>query len=259
MASIKTALCKNYMNGNCRFGNRCNFAHGQEDLKKRNRGPCWFYNNGGCSKSAELCTYEHIEVKGVKKPLPIQRPCAYFHTGTGCTKIDSCQFDHFELSESEWKYHFPGVRYPGKGYLNRNKIDSKKTSMKSEKKTPENIWSILEEDNIEDKDTEETPQLTKDTDFPVLSCPVKKQQNCWSTIPESVKSSPVESDDSEEESEEKTNSWHVLKHGDSSEFNPPKFDELEPEYTGGSWADFMEEEDKWQEEKWKNYETAIFV
>ncbi|KFM24953.1 Zinc finger CCCH domain-containing protein 36 [Auxenochlorella protothecoides] len=38
----KTRLCTRWLEGNCRFGNRCNFAHGEAELRglpPRSRGP----------------------------------------------------------------------------------------------------------------------------------------------------------------------------------------------------------------------------
>jgi hypothetical protein len=32
--NAKTKLCLRWMNGECRFGDRCNFAHGENELRK---------------------------------------------------------------------------------------------------------------------------------------------------------------------------------------------------------------------------------
>ena len=33
----KSVLCKNFTNGKCKYGKRCTFAHGKDDLKKKRR------------------------------------------------------------------------------------------------------------------------------------------------------------------------------------------------------------------------------
>lgn len=95
----------------CKFGDKCSFAHSQNELFKL---PCWFFNNGGCKN--EKCVFNHVIVQGLRKPMQIQKPCKYQND----CKNEYCQFDHFELTETEWKYHFIGIRYPGVGYYTKN-------------------------------------------------------------------------------------------------------------------------------------------
>ena len=33
---FKTAICWNYLSGNCKFGEKCDFAHGKEDIREFN-------------------------------------------------------------------------------------------------------------------------------------------------------------------------------------------------------------------------------
>ena len=33
-SNYKTLLCKNFQNGNCKYGNNCGFAHGEHELKR---------------------------------------------------------------------------------------------------------------------------------------------------------------------------------------------------------------------------------
>ena len=119
MAYNKTRLCK-FMN-NCKFGNQCTFAHSENELYK---SPCWFYNNGGCKN--EKCSFSHIIVNNLRKPIQIQKPCKYQNE---CIN-QNCQFDHFELTENEWKYHFIGIRYPGVGYYKSEKNQKQKPEIK---------------------------------------------------------------------------------------------------------------------------------
>jgi len=64
-ANAKTVLCKSFIsNGDCRYGEKCTFAHGPEELQR----VCWFFNNGGCSKSADECSRRHVVMKNVRKP-----------------------------------------------------------------------------------------------------------------------------------------------------------------------------------------------
>lgn len=52
--NFKTRMCKNYeKNGFCKFGDRCNFAHGRDELRRGERAPrCNEQNEGGrCSPS----------------------------------------------------------------------------------------------------------------------------------------------------------------------------------------------------------------
>lgn len=106
----KTRLCQ--FAEKCKFGAKCKFAHSQAELYKP---ACWFFNNGGCKN--ESCKFAHIIVQGLRKPIQIQKPCRYQNT---CNN-EQCQFDHFELTETEWKYHFIGIKYPGAGYYNQQK------------------------------------------------------------------------------------------------------------------------------------------
>lgn len=118
----KTKLCVNYSrDGSCRYGAKCAFAHGEAELVVRPRKvvPCWFHNNGGCTKTDDQCRFDHV-IATVRKPLFLQRPCRWYHyeTPRQCRAGDHCKWDHsYELTEKEWRHHFEGLRYPGRGYL----------------------------------------------------------------------------------------------------------------------------------------------
>jgi hypothetical protein len=102
----RTRICKNYEHGFCQFGNECLYAHGEDKLRKiPTLDICWFYNNGICT-NGDNCPYIH-EKRHVRKPVKLQKPCWDYHIKKNCT--DDCNLDHFELTEEEFTYHFPGV------------------------------------------------------------------------------------------------------------------------------------------------------
>jgi len=107
--------CKYYAKNNtCPFKDNCSFSH-EDKVKKI---PCWFYNNGGCLKSDNNCICEHIMVPNMRKPIHLQHPCKMWHYYTPLKCRNNCNDDHsYELTEIEWKHHFPDVVYPGIGYF----------------------------------------------------------------------------------------------------------------------------------------------
>jgi hypothetical protein len=61
----KTELCRNWEIGHCEFGDKCVFAHGQEELRSKNYAsnyrtkPCkQFYSLGYCLYGAR-CLFSH--------------------------------------------------------------------------------------------------------------------------------------------------------------------------------------------------------
>jgi hypothetical protein len=111
--------------------------------------PCWYYNNGGCTKSAAECTYTHVNTNNIRKPLNIQHPCRFYHyvTPGRCPFGSTCKGDHsYELTLAEWKHHFPKIPYPGEDYINPQ-IDSKDGFVIYNLEQPENkqvvgqIWN----------------------------------------------------------------------------------------------------------------------
>ncbi|KAI8071286.1 hypothetical protein BC940DRAFT_228730, partial [Gongronella butleri] len=62
----KTELCKNYTEtGNCRYGGKCRFAHGEGELRKVQRHPkykteqCRAYSTMGTCQYGTRCTFIH--------------------------------------------------------------------------------------------------------------------------------------------------------------------------------------------------------
>ena len=107
MSNYKTVMCRNWQKGACRFGKKCRYAHGEEELRKRKIDePCWWHNTIGCTKSAEECVYNHVKAPGLRKPLHLQRPCLFHHKLGGCSK-KGCKQDHFDLTDDEWDHHWP--------------------------------------------------------------------------------------------------------------------------------------------------------
>ncbi len=122
--NAKTVLCRAYQqNGHCPYGTRCNYAHGTKELALRKARkfdtPCWYFNHGGCTKSAEECVYQHVIDENMRKPINLQHPCPFFHHRTPLRcRHRECRGDHqYELTAAEWKHHFPELVFPGVGYL----------------------------------------------------------------------------------------------------------------------------------------------
>lgn len=73
----KTSLCKHYMRGNCRFEDKCAYAHQADELSKRpdlaKTRMCVSFLAGSCEK--EDCKYAHAfdEVLTRAKPSPSQK------------------------------------------------------------------------------------------------------------------------------------------------------------------------------------------
>ena len=105
----RTRICKNYEHGFCQFGDECLYAHGEDKLRKiPTLDTCWFYNNGTCT-NGDNCPYTH-EKKHVRKPIKLQKPCWDYHIKKNCTD-ENCVLDHFELTDNEISYHFPGIEH----------------------------------------------------------------------------------------------------------------------------------------------------
>jgi hypothetical protein len=77
----KTRMCKNFEQaGTCKFGDKCNFAHGKEDLRRGSGGPAPSNRGGGGGAAGAN--------GGYKKKL-----CERFASGS-CLYADKCTFAH---------------------------------------------------------------------------------------------------------------------------------------------------------------------
>ncbi|OMJ69996.1 hypothetical protein SteCoe_32125 [Stentor coeruleus] len=68
----KTEICKNWIAGQCKFGQHCIFAHGTEEKKIviiQKTQPCISFTKEHYCSYGDKCQYKHDQ--GIKKRLPI--------------------------------------------------------------------------------------------------------------------------------------------------------------------------------------------
>lgn len=110
---FKTELCVKFAQlGACPYGERCNFAHGEEDIRSRFRHPNYktkpcstFIKSGQCPYGTR-CTFVHtrepqkyMPIKNYNRPRNYKtKPCALFIQGEHCPYGDRCTFIH-ELTD----------------------------------------------------------------------------------------------------------------------------------------------------------------
>eukprot|EP00729_Bicosta_minor_P008458 gene8458-4406_t len=67
-SSYKTEMCKKFLttiNGFCQYGDKCQFAHGAEELRNRDRPekyqtkPCWNFTTTGNCRFGQNCSFQH--------------------------------------------------------------------------------------------------------------------------------------------------------------------------------------------------------
>ena len=189
--NAKTALCKTFAStGECRFGDKCTFAHGRSELRPKPRSkveqPCWWFNQSkGCSKSAEECSFQHVHVQNIRKPLHLQHPCVWMHVRSPghCRRKDECGGDHdYELNADEWKHHFPEIKYPGEGYLVMSVIVADHLKTHPRKNLDVSVHSIRT-----------SSVVFEDEDFPVLkTTQVNTPHPVWSSPLPVIKEAPTD-------------------------------------------------------------------
>lgn len=124
-------MCRNFLSPQgCKYGAKCTFAHSQQEIKRPKMGPCWYFNHGGCTKSASACTFNHVIDKNMRKPLNLQHPCIYYHLRTPgvCTKQETCKGDHdYVLNDDEWNHHFPNDQRPREDECEEDEIEEEES------------------------------------------------------------------------------------------------------------------------------------
>lgn len=194
--NAKTSLCKAFATtGDCKFGDKCTFAHGSAELRRKPRSkidkPCWWFNRGGCSKSADDCVYQHVILSDIRKPIHLQHPCVWMHVRTPghCRRGSECGGDHdYELTADEWKHHFPTFAYQGVGYM-KDKISNRAIGDRSAQRRarPSVRTPAL-------KQKKPSPPVDNTDEFPTLAAPIKavKPHPVWSEPLTVIKEAPKE-------------------------------------------------------------------
>lgn len=85
----KTSLCNNFSkSGECNFGDRCKFAHGEQDLKS---GGGQQGGGGGGYGGGNPGGYQNNGFQGSNRP---QGVCRFFQQNGTCNYGDNCRFSH---------------------------------------------------------------------------------------------------------------------------------------------------------------------
>lgn len=90
-AIYKTRMCKGFSKGNCwKASEDCIYAHGEEELRKPPKQPCYkFLNSGWCAKGDE-CTFSHDAQDASQTRTSM---CKGYSKGT-CFKGPACRYMH---------------------------------------------------------------------------------------------------------------------------------------------------------------------
>jgi len=101
----KTQLCSFFPNGSCRDGSRCNYAHGEQDLRNSPDFECTsvcprLLRDGHCTKPA--CRYAHQSRELRESPTMLKTKMCKFFLGGLCVVGKACRFAHSrdELKEA---------------------------------------------------------------------------------------------------------------------------------------------------------------
>jgi len=93
VAFIKTRLCHNWMTGTCRFGDKCNFAHGESELRSADAAMLAFSSQG--AGAARPAASKSGESRGEGAPGNYKtRMCKNFVQNGYCQFKSKCVFAH---------------------------------------------------------------------------------------------------------------------------------------------------------------------
>mmetsp|Transcript_39432 Transcript_39432/g.91456 ORF Transcript_39432/g.91456 Transcript_39432/m.91456 type:complete len:367 (-) Transcript_39432:173-1273(-) len=92
----KTRLCHFYLNGMCKYGSKCNFAHDEQELQNapdlRKTRVCKAFLNGGCSNRA--CNFAHGQEELRATELCFKTTLCMWHAKGKCVNGSRCRFAH---------------------------------------------------------------------------------------------------------------------------------------------------------------------
>ena len=77
----KTEMCKNWAAGHCEFGNKCAFAHGYDELRKKlhlannykTKNCKQFFEQGYCMYG-QRCQFKHMDIQDTASSSPATSP-----------------------------------------------------------------------------------------------------------------------------------------------------------------------------------------
>eukprot|EP01038_Epipyxis_sp_PR26KG_P004378 gene4378-6193_t len=116
--NYKKTLCTYFLkSGKCNNGEKCTFAHGQEELivypqsegdeNEKSTIVCKFFSKGGHCAHGDNCKYVHIASDTSKSADAYDKKsnvCSYFSRNGVCKNGDSCKFIHYAQDDRRNKH-----------------------------------------------------------------------------------------------------------------------------------------------------------
>nr|GEX19885.1 zinc finger CCCH domain-containing protein 65 isoform X4 [Tanacetum cinerariifolium] len=128
----KISICRHYMYGNCREGEKCKFSHDAIPLTKSK--PCCYFARHACMKGDD-CPYDHQLSK---------YPCIKLLSTGECDRGSKCLFSHeaqpIEPASDAFNKSMPDQVFPNSG---SKRVDAKSCS------TPKAVASNTERNSVD--------------------------------------------------------------------------------------------------------------